>query len=48
MGEAVSMLSDEDLDSFLTEFQYLLECWLNEYERQVFNNKTLKELIREG
>ncbi len=48
MGEDVKHLSDEDLEVFLTEFQYLIDCWLDEYEKQVFNNKTLKEIIKEG
>jgi len=42
MGDDVKDLSDEDLEVFLTEFQYLIDCWLDEYERQVFNNKILK------
>jgi hypothetical protein len=45
MGDDVKGLSDEDLEVFLTEFQYLIDCWLDEYEKQVFNNKTLRELI---
>ena len=45
MGDDVKDLSDEDLEVFLTEFQYLIDCWLDEYERQVFNHKTLRELI---
>ena len=45
MGDDVKDLSDEDLEVFLTEFQYLIDCWLDEYEKQVFNNKTLRELI---
>jgi hypothetical protein len=45
MGDDVKDLSDEDLEVFLTEFQYLIDCWLDEYEKQVFDNKTLRELI---
>ncbi len=45
MGDDVKHLSDEDLEVFLTEFQYLIDCWLDEYERRVFDNKTLRELI---
>lgn len=48
MGDDVKALSDEDLEVFLTEFQYLIDCWLDEYEKQVFNNKTLSELMKEG
>jgi len=48
MGDDVKELSDEDLDVFLTEFQYLINSWLDEYEKRVFNNKTLKEQLTEG
>ena len=48
MGDDVKDLSDEDLEVFLTEFQYLIDCWLDEYEKQVFNNKTLREIMKEG
>ncbi len=48
MGEDIKNLSDEDLEVYLTEFQYLIDSWLDEYEKQVFNNKMLKELLMEG
>jgi len=48
MGDDVKDLSDEDLDVYLTNFQYLIDSWLDEYEKQVFNNKTLKEILKEG
>lgn len=48
MGDDVKDLSDEDLDVYLTNFQYLIDSWLDEYEKQVFDNKTLKEKLKEG
>lgn len=45
MGQDIADLSDGDLEIFLTEFQYLIDSWLDEYERKVFDNKTLKELL---
>jgi hypothetical protein len=48
MGEAIANLSDQELDVYLTEFQYLIESWLDEYEKQVFDNKTLQQVLREG
>ncbi len=48
MGDDVKDLSDEDLDVYLTNFQYLIDSWLDEYEKQVFDNKTLKEILKEG
>jgi hypothetical protein len=47
MGDMVSSLSDEELDVYLTEFQYLVIDWLNSYEQQVFNGLTLQQLLRE-
>jgi hypothetical protein len=35
-------------DVYLTNFQYLIDSWLDEYEKQVFDNKTLKEKLKEG
>lgn len=48
MGEAIKELSDEELESFITEFQYLIDAWVDSFEKQVFENKTLKQLLREG
>lgn len=48
MGDDIKKLSDGDLEVFLTEFQYLIDCWLDEYEKQVFDNKTLKETLMEA
>jgi len=48
MGQAVDGLSDEQLEVYLTEFQYLINTWLDEYEQFVFQGKTLKEILREG
>jgi len=45
MGDDIKDLSDEDLDVYLTNFQYLIDSWLDEYEKQVFDNKTLKEIM---
>jgi len=47
MGDDIKDLSDEDLEVYLTEFQYLIDSWLDEYEKQVFSNKTLKETLME-
>ena len=36
----------EEIKSMLASFEYLINAWLEEYEKQVFNNKTLKDLLR--
>lgn len=47
MGDVVGQLTDEELEVCITEFQYLLDTWFDEFERQQFDGSTLKELIME-
>jgi hypothetical protein len=48
LGDVATSLSDSELQAHLTEFEFLLDCWMDEFERQIFNNKTLREVLREG
>lgn len=48
MGDAIADLSDDELRIFITKFQYLIDCWLDEFEREVFDGLTLKQLLMEG
>lgn len=48
LGEAVATLNDEELKTYITEFQTLLESWLDTFEKELFENKTLKQLLKEG
>lgn len=48
MGETVAALSDHDLEVFVTEFQFLIDSWLDEFERSIYNGLTLKQLLMEG
>ncbi len=48
LGETAQALSDEQLECIVTEFQFLINSWLDEYEKGVFNNMTLKEVLHEG
>lgn len=47
MGEAVSELTDHELETYLTKFQYLLDTWFDEFERGLFDNRTLQQLLKE-
>lgn len=47
LGEVVKDLPDEELANYLTLFQYLMEGWLDQYEKELFNGLTLQELLRE-
>jgi len=48
MGNAVGDLSDEELEVCLTEFQHLLDQWLDEFERAAFDNQTLRQVLGQG
>lgn len=37
--------STEEVKSLIASFEYLIDNWLELYERKVFNNKTVKELL---
>lgn len=48
MGSIVSELSDEELDAYLTEFQFLVNAWLDSFEKQIFEGRKLEQLLKEG
>lgn len=47
MGQLVVNTPDEDLEVYITEFEYLITNWLDEFERQAYDGNTLKELLQE-
>ena len=46
LGESGKEITDEQLENYVSEFEYLANCWLEIFERQVFEGKTLEELLR--
>lgn len=48
LGDDVIGIIDEDLEKYVREFQELIDFWLDSYEKEIFDNRTLRELIREG
>ena len=48
MGDCIKTLPDEDIEVYLTEFQYLIDKWLDEYERSVFDGQTLQQVLGQG
>jgi len=48
LGDTAKQLTDEQLKDICVEIQFLVESWLDEYERSVFNGKTLRELLGEA
>lgn len=48
LGDIATSLSDSELETFLTEFEYLIDSWMDEFEKKIFDNKTLIQLLKEG
>ncbi len=36
----------EEIKSMIASFGYLVTNWLEEYEKKIFNNRTLRELLQ--
>lgn len=48
LGNIARKMSDDELKDACVEMQYLIETWLDEYERSIFDGKTLRELLGEA
>jgi hypothetical protein len=48
LGDLAVSLSDPELETYLVEFEYLIDSWLDEFEKNIFNDKTLMQLLKEG
>lgn len=46
LGESATSLTDEELYDLTNEMQYLVDTWIEEFERDVFDGKTLKDLLQ--
>ena len=38
-------MSDDEIQTNISEWQYLIDFWLNDVEKQIFEGKTLDELL---
>lgn len=45
LGILATDLSDEELKAIVTEMQFLVDSWLDEFEKEIFDGKTLTELL---
>jgi len=45
LGDICHGIDDDELISRLAQFQSLIESWMDEYERKIFDN-TLEQLLR--
>lgn len=48
LGNIAKKMTDDQLKDACVEMQYLIETWLDEYERSIFGGKTLRELLGEA
>ncbi len=46
-GEKGKDFSDEKIQCVTTEFQFLIDTWLDEFEKDLFSGMTLKEVLNE-
>ena len=46
LGETSKKLTDEQIETIVVQIEYLLNCWLDSYERKLFNGRTLKETTK--
>lgn len=48
LGRLSEKLTLEQIQTIITEVQYLCDSWLDSYERKQFNGLTLNELLNNG
>ncbi len=48
LGDTAKKMTDDQLKDTCVEVQYLMETWLDDYERSIFEGKTLRELLGEN
>lgn len=46
LGESAVGLTDEQVYDLVNEVQYLVDTWVEEYEKKIFDGKTLSELLQ--
>lgn len=47
LGDLTSKLSPEELKIAITEIQFLVQIWIDDFEREIFDGLTLSELLHE-
>jgi hypothetical protein len=46
LGDTSSQYTDEQLECLVADFEHLADTWLDDFERQIFEGKTLQELLK--
>ncbi len=46
LGENAKNIPTEQLDTFVAQLEFLTNSWLDSYEKQLFDGKTLREITK--
>ena len=46
LGESAKNLKESELKTILSDFQFLIDAWLDSYEKRIFGGKTLQNLLK--
>jgi len=46
LGQTASHFADEQVHTINTDFQYLIDTWLDTYEKTIFDGMTLQNLLK--
>ncbi len=46
LGELNELLSEEQLQSMTSDFQFLIDAWLDQFETEIFGGMTLQNLLK--
>jgi hypothetical protein len=47
LGDKAKEMPDDQVQCLATKFQFLIDTWLDEFEKDVFSGMTLKEVLNE-
>lgn len=48
LGSLAEGYTDPQIETMLTDFEYLASCWLDLFEKKIFSGKTLREVMGES
>lgn len=48
LGDIISDATDDEVISSLAQFQHLLGSWFDDYEKNIFDGKTLNQILKGG
>ncbi len=46
LGHLNTVLSDEQLQIVTSDFQFLVDAWLDQFEKEIFGGQTLQNLLK--